>query len=152
MKDSDAINFVDVTSYLYDSVPVVWLDCREIFVRQQGIDFIYDKSTRSLKIQIRYTKFLGSNPAIRTTLQLLVVNNNLPPTINKDLDIWSTHSIPGTYFASHDGSIVSVARLQDNNVFCVWKILEKLLCILLRKQQIYGRGILVKLVISVFYN
>ena len=35
--------------------------------------------------------------------------------------MWSTHVIPGTYFASHDGSIVSVARLQDNNVFCVMK-------------------------------
>jgi len=109
MKDSDAINFVDVASNLYDNVPVVWPDHREIFVRQQGINFIYDKSTRSLKIQVRYTKFLGSNPTIHTTLQLLVVNNNLPPTINKDLDMWSTHIIPGTYFASHDGSVVSVA-------------------------------------------
>jgi len=109
MKDSDAINFVDVASNLYDNVPVVWPDHREIFVRQQGINFIYDKSTRSLKIQVRYTKFLGSNPTIHTTLQLLVVNNNLPPTMNEDLDMWSTHIIPGTYFASHDGSVVSVA-------------------------------------------
>jgi hypothetical protein len=79
MKDSDAINRFDVASNLYDNVPVIWPNCRKIFVRQQGVDFIDDKITHSLKIRVRYTKFLGSNPAICTNLQLLVLNTNLPP-------------------------------------------------------------------------
>jgi hypothetical protein len=108
MKDSDAIKFIDVASNLYDNLPVVWPDHCKIFVPQQGVDFIYDKTTRSLKIRVWYTKFLGSNPVIRTTLQLLVVNNNLPQIINEDINMWKQHVLPGISFAMHDGEKVLV--------------------------------------------
>jgi len=119
MKDSDAIKFIDVASNLYDNLPVVWPDHCKIFVPQQGVDFIYDKTTRSLKIRVWYTKFLGSNPVIHTTLQLLVVNNNLPQIINEDINMWKQHVLPGISFAMHDGEKFLVVWLQDiNNVIC----------------------------------
>ena len=118
MMPSDAVNFVDVASNDYDNVPVVWPDRREVFVSDQGVDFIFDKSTRTLKVRIRYKKILGSNPLIQRVLHLRVVDNNVPPVPN-DLTMWTRHIVTGTSFGTEDGEVVSVLRVDGNNVICI---------------------------------
>jgi hypothetical protein len=69
----DVINFVDVASNNYDNVPDVRPERCE-FVSSQGVDFIYDKLLRLLKIRVRYSKSNANNPLVPEALRL----SNLP--------------------------------------------------------------------------
>lgn len=70
----DVINFVDVASNNYDNVPDVRPERRNEFVSSQGVDFIYDKLLRLLKIRVRYSKSNANNPLVPEALRL----SNLP--------------------------------------------------------------------------
>ena len=111
----DVINVVDVASNNYDNVPDVRPERRNEFVSSQGVDFIYDKLLRLLKIRVRYSKSNANNPLVKEALHLSNLRN--PPAIINELDRWVSHVNPGTYFATVDGKMASVVRVDGNNVF-----------------------------------
>jgi hypothetical protein len=70
MHDGYVINLVDVASNNYDNMMEVCYErCKEL-VSDQGVDFIYNKCLRTLKIRIRYKKSMANNPVIHEILGL----------------------------------------------------------------------------------
>jgi hypothetical protein len=115
MHYGDVINFVDVASNNYDNMPEVCYERRKELVSDQGVDFIYNKCFRTLKIRIRYKKSMANNPVIHEILGLTTLPNRA--VLSDNLDRWVSHIIPGTYFATNDGEMASVSRVDGNNVF-----------------------------------
>jgi hypothetical protein len=81
-------------------------------VYSPGVDFIYDCSSRSLKIRVRYSRFLVQNNTVLATLQ--VQNEQLP--IRLQQNDWDLICVtPGTLFI-RNGIVVEVVRVNRDNV------------------------------------
>jgi hypothetical protein len=114
---SDVGYLVDVLDNAYDDVGYVQADRLTEFVTALGIDFIYEQKSRLLKIRIRYRKVDAHMPVVALTLNI----GRVEP-INIDLvqpNRWLQHIRPGTYFATRDGQMVSVVRVEGNTVYGV---------------------------------
>jgi hypothetical protein len=117
LKYSDVVNLVDVVDNAYDDAGFVEACRLSEFVAALGVDFLYDAKYRLLKIRVRYRKVDAHLPVVASTLkmdQLEVHNVNAAP-----LNRWVRHIKPGTYFATQDGHMVSVIRLEGRTVYGV---------------------------------
>lgn len=118
LHHGDVVNLVDVGSNQYDAEPFLRADRKNEFVTAQGVDFIHDNFSRSLKIRVRYSK-VDANRAI--VLETLNLTHAIPhqPVQDNDISRWVSHIIPGTYFATRDGEMASVVRVQGNQVLAL---------------------------------
>jgi hypothetical protein len=82
------------------------------FVGSQGIDFIFDRRSRTVKIRARYSSCLAQNNNIRELLHL--ENDNLPAARELNRDMLST-VVQGTYFM-RDDVLLQVVAVDGNNV------------------------------------
>jgi hypothetical protein len=108
MHFGDVVNLVDVRG-VDDVADINHVD---EFVYSPGVDFIYDCSSRSLKIRVRYSRFLAQNNTVLATLQ--VQNEQLP--IRLQQNDWDLNCVtPGTLFI-RNGIVVEVVRVNQDNV------------------------------------
>lgn len=101
MHNGDVVNMVDVTGTL----PI---NRTQEFISSQGVDLIYNEAIRSLKIRVRYSRFLAENHSVTATLNLN--NLQLPPRREQHNLVVPSIVEPGTFFM-REGTIVEVIRV-----------------------------------------
>lgn len=112
LHHSDVVNLVDVNSNNNENQ----LYRAKEFIASQGVDFIYESVSRLLKIRIRYTKFDAHKPIVAATLNLNREITNLQQPVH-ERNNWVSHVAPGTYFATHEGQMACVVRVEGDNVY-----------------------------------
>lgn len=106
LHHGDAINLVDIPAVNGGAA----INRIEEFVSTPGIDFIYENSTRVLKIQVRHNCFLVEESCVAAALNLHGVE--LPA----QGDAGNYHNITlGTLFL-YEGSIIEVIGINDNEI------------------------------------
>jgi cephalosporin hydroxylase len=106
MHHGDIVNLVDVRNN--NDAP---MDRYGEFVSSQGVDFIFESSSRSLKIRVRYKRFLAQNECVVMALNLGVAQ--LP--VQAELRDATALVAVGTMFLRED-SIVEVINVNGNSV------------------------------------
>jgi hypothetical protein len=115
MHHGDIVNLVNVNQQ-------VLVDRDQEFVAEQGIDFLFESNSRSLKIRARYSRFLAQSEEVAATLNLnnrqLQQRDNVPPVQLNDVadrQRWLQLIEPGTMFM-REGLLVEVLRVEGDAV------------------------------------
>lgn len=127
LHHADIVNVADVASNLYDNIAIIGPDRRREFTYDQGIDFIFEQVTRTLKIRVRYSKVDAQREIVASTLRLNAshlgnrnhVDNHPEHDLNgavNNISLWAQHIAPGKCFELN-GEMAEVNRVDDNIVF-----------------------------------
>ncbi len=131
----DVVNLVDVSANFHDNVFHVAPNRLTEFTSDQGIDFIFEQLTQTMKIRVRYCSKDAHLPVVLSSLRLNV--QDLPRTFNNSNDdiinIWAQHVKPGICFSLLSGDIVQVISVVDDNVIVVPDDSEIQQCLTLRE-------------------
>ncbi len=84
----------------------------EEFFPHPVIDFLYDSSSRLLKIRVRYSRFLVESNCVSETLQL---SNPVHHRVEKQNHLNDVCVIPGTFFMT-EGAVVEEIAVNGNVV------------------------------------
>jgi hypothetical protein len=107
LHHGDVVNLVDVAG---DGM--LQVNRLEEFVPHPGIDFLYDSSSRLLKIRVRYSRFLAESNCVSETLQL---SNPVHHRVERQNHLNDASVIPGTFFR-REGAVVEVIAVNGNVV------------------------------------
>jgi hypothetical protein len=117
-----SIHFGDIANLVDVGLPEnAALDHRERekeFVAAQGIDFIYDDSSRTLKIRIRHSRVYAQNDSVSTKLNLnldLLQHIVDAASVNNEGRRWRNQISPGTFFL-RNGALMEVLRVDGDDV------------------------------------
>ncbi len=122
MRYGDIVNLVNESST--ENTALVGQQWEKEFVAAQGIDFVYDDASRTLRIRIRHSRVLEQNELASMKLNsnavLLVVADNVIPRfpINNEGRQWRNQLVPGTLLL-RQGDLMEVTRVHGDDVVLI---------------------------------